>query len=316
MNTRKNRQNTAPAPPRATDEPVHADSAAQPLQAEIEMKRLVQELEVHQLELEMQNEELRQAQEALESSRNAYAELYDFAPAGYFSFDPQGLVRSVNLPGAQLLGLERQRLLNKPMNLWIADADGRKLFAKHCADVLRREGDDICEIWLQSSDGEKFLARMRSIAKDPVEGTHGVIHTMMADVTEQDQLKTALQKAHDELERKVEDRTRELILANERLVQEIAVRKEVEESLRLAFSEIRVLKDRLLAENIYLQHEVAREFNFGEIIGQSSAIAQVFEKIEQIAVQNTTVLLQKISQELPEITLLPLEHISNLDLKS
>ena len=291
MNTRKNRQNTAPAPPRSAEEPVHADSSAQPLQAEIEMKRLVQELEVHQLELEMQNEELRQAQEALESSRNAYAELYDFAPAGYFSFDPQGLVRSVNLPGAQLLGLDRQRLLNKPMSLWIADADGRKLFAKHCADVLRREGDDICEIWLQSSDGEKFLARMRSIAKDPVEGTHGVIHTMMADVTEQDQLKTALQKAHDELERKVEDRTRELILANERLVQEIAVRKEVEESLRMAFSEIRVLKDRLLAENIYLQHEVAREFNFGEIIGQSSPIAHVFGQIEQVASQNTTVLL-------------------------
>jgi Transcriptional regulator containing GAF, AAA-type ATPase, and DNA binding domains len=200
-------------------------------------------------------------------------------------------VRSVNLPGAQLLGLERQRLLNKPMSLWIADADGRKLFAKHCADVLHREGDDICEIWLQSSDGEKFLARLRSIAKDPVEGTHGVIRSIIADVTEQDQLKTALQKAHDELERKVADRTRELILANERLVQEIAVRKEVEESLRMAFSEIRVLKDRLLAENIYLQHEVAREFNFGEIIGQSSPIAHVFGQIEQVAPQNTTVLL-------------------------
>ena len=293
MSTPKNRKTIASELTRPENEPMRVENAAtHPLRPEIELKRLVQELEVHQVELEMQNEELRQVQESLEASRNALAELYDFAPAGYFSFDPQGLVRSVNLPGAQLLGLERQRVLNKPMSLWIADADGREVFSKHCADVLSREGDDICEIWLQSSDGEKFLARLRSIAKDPVEGIHGVIRSMIIDVTEQNQLKTELQNAHDELEHKVADRTRELILTNERLVQEIAVRKDAEESLRRAFKEIKELKDRLLAENIYLQHEVARKFNFGEIIGQSSAIARVFDKIEQIAPQNTTVLLQ------------------------
>jgi formate hydrogenlyase transcriptional activator len=292
VNTRKNLKDAESTSPCSADEPTPTDSAAHPLQVEIEMKRLVQELEVHQLELEMQNEELRQVQEALESSRNAYAELYDFAPAGYFSFDSQGLVRSVNLPGAKLLGLDRQRLLNKPMSLWIANTDGRKLFAKHCADVLRREENDSCEIWLQSSNGEKFLARLRSIAKDPVEGINGVIRCMIVDVTEQTQLKAALQKAHDELEKKIAQRTQELLLTNEHLVQEIFVRKEVEESLRGAIKEIKLLKDRLLAENTYLQHEVAREYNFGEIIGQSYAISKVFDQIEQIASLNTTVLLQ------------------------
>lgn len=293
MNTPKNKKKAAPAQAPHAVEPARAENTGtRPLLPEIEMKRLVQELEVHQLELEIQNEELRQAHEALEKSRNAFAELYDFAPAGYFSFDRQGQVRSVNLPGAQLLGIERQRLLGKPMSLWIADADGRELFSKHCADVLRREGDDICEIWLQRSDGIMFLARLRSIAKEPVEGTHGDIRSMIIDVTEQIKLKTALQNAHDQLEQKVDERTSELLLANKNLVLEISVRKDTEESLRLAFMEIKELKDRLLAENIYLQHEVARKFNFGEIIGRSSAISQVFDKIEQIAPQNTTVLLQ------------------------
>jgi formate hydrogenlyase transcriptional activator len=76
------------------------------------------------------------------------------------------------------------------------------------------------------------------------------------------------------------------------LFRKFSVRKEVEESLRGAIKEIKLLQDRLLAENIYLQHEVAREYNFGEIIGQSSAISKVFDKIEQIASLNTTVLLQ------------------------
>jgi PAS domain S-box-containing protein len=293
MSTPKNRKKAAPELTQPADKPVRADTAgARSLLPKIEMKRLVQELEIHQIELEMQNEELRQTREALETSRNAFAELYDFAPAGYFSFDPQGLVRSVNLLGAQLLGLEREHLLGKPMSRWIADADGREVFSRHCADVLRREGNDICQIRLQRPDGMKFHARLRSIAKEPVEGTLGTIRSMIVDVTEEEQLKTALQNAHAELEQKVTERTRELLQTNKRLVLEIGVRKDTEESLRMALTEIEQLKDRLQAENIYLQHEVARKFNFGEIIGQSSAISQVFDKIEQIALLNTTVLLQ------------------------
>jgi PAS domain S-box-containing protein len=291
MNTPEKRKKAATMLTRLADESLQAGNADGPSRSGIELKRLVQELAVNQLELEMQNEELRQAQEALETSRNAYADLYDFAPAGYFSFDPQGLVRSVNIPGAQLLGLERQRLLNRPMSLWIADANGRELFVKHCREILDKEEDDCCELWLQRSDGMKFFAHVRSIAKDPIEGTHGVIRSIIVDMTEQIQMKTDPQNTHDDLERKVTERTHELLLTNTRLVQEIAVRKGAEESLRKALTEIKRLKDRLLAENIYLQHEAAREFNFGEIIGQSSAIAHVFGQIEQVAPQNTTVLL-------------------------
>ena len=80
--------------------------------------------------------------------------------------------------------------------------------------------------------------------------------------------------------------------ANKLLAQEISRRKDTEESLRMALKEIKLLKDRLQADFIHLQHEAARDFTFGEIIGQSSALSQVFDKIEQIAFQNTTVLLQ------------------------
>jgi len=55
--------------------------------------------------------------------------------------------------------------------------------------------------------------------------------------------------------------------------------------------EIKQLKDRLQAENVYLQQEVDREYNFGEIIGQSSALSYVFFRVEQVAPMNATVLL-------------------------
>ena len=77
------------------------------------------------------------------------------------------------------------------------------------------------------------------------------------------------------LEQTVQERTGELLRANEQLSQEIEERKGTEESLQSAYAENKQLKDRLQAENIYLQQEVDREYNFGEIIGQSNAISSM-----------------------------------------
>ena len=89
-----------------------------------------------------------------------------------------------------------------------------------------------------------------------------------------------------------EDRlTRELTRTNLQLSQEMEERKRAEGSLLGAYSEIKRLKDRLQAENIYLQQEVDKEYNFGEIIGQSSKLSQVLLRVEQLAPMNATVLL-------------------------
>ena len=93
------------------------------------------------------------------------------------------------------------------------------------------------------------------------------------------------------LEQTVRERTGELIRVNEQLSQEIEERKGTEESLRSAYAENKQLKDRFQAENIYLHKDIDREFNFGEIIGGSNALEQVFFRVEQVAPQDATVLL-------------------------
>ena len=99
--------------------------------------------------------------------------------------------------------------------------------------------------------------------------------------------------AHDKqmLEQTVQERTGELRGTNDLLVQEIAEHKAAAELLKRAYAEIERLKDRFQAESIYLQQDIDREFNFGEIIGRSKALEQVFFKVEQVAPQDTTVLL-------------------------
>lgn len=66
--------------------------------------QLVHELQVHQIELEMSNEELRHAYEEADHLRERYADIYDFAPVGYFTLDPLGVIIDMNLAGAVLLG--------------------------------------------------------------------------------------------------------------------------------------------------------------------------------------------------------------------
>lgn len=86
-------------------------------------------------------------------------------------------------------------------------------------------------------------------------------------------------------------RLNELARANLQLTQEIEERKRAEGSLQCAYSEIKRWKDRLEAENRYLQQEIAQKYNFGEIIGKSNAILQVLRRVEQVAILNTTVFL-------------------------
>ncbi|WP_295392139.1 EAL domain-containing protein [uncultured Thiodictyon sp.] len=81
----------------------------QEVQESTDLRQVVHDLHVHQIELELQNRELRAAQQALEESRDRYADLYDFAPVGYVTLQRNGQVTQMNLTAARLLGRERGR---------------------------------------------------------------------------------------------------------------------------------------------------------------------------------------------------------------
>ena len=59
----------------------------------------------------------------------------------------------------------------------------------------------------------------------------------------------------------------------------------------LAFEEIAELKDKLAAEKVYLEDEIRTEYNFEEIIGQSSALRRVLHQVETVAPTDSAVLI-------------------------
>jgi PAS domain S-box-containing protein len=161
-----------------------------------DMKNLVHELGTHQIELEMQNEELRRARAELEASHAKYVDLYDFSPEGYFIFDKTGLIKEVNLTGANMLGMEKRLLRARPFQTFI-DPDHRAVFRNHLSEVFRTQAGSSCEIVIHRSDGAKIYARLHSLSFVMGEGDPGVCRTAISDITEQKRAEIALRESEE-----------------------------------------------------------------------------------------------------------------------
>jgi PAS domain S-box-containing protein len=196
-----------------------------------ELQQLIHELQVHQIELEMQNEELRRSQAEVDRSKNRYADLYDYAPIGYVTLDKNSLVLESNFAAAALLGTVRGSLLGKPLTSFI-DKDTQDTFYIHRNQVLQTGTRHICEIKLAQPGGGWIHAQLKSVGMEDSPGKFVGLRTSISDITARKLAERALQEAHNELEKRVEERTSELLEANKQLKQEIVERKQAEKSLR------------------------------------------------------------------------------------
>ncbi len=161
------------------------------------------------------------------------------------------------------------------------------------ADLKETEINDYPPVLVITAHPGHKLRALQSGAKDFVSKPFDLaeVQARVYNFLEVRLLQKELHDYNEVLEMRVKERSAELSSTNEQLLQEIEERKGAEESLRVSYAEVQQLKDRIFAENIYLNQEIDREFNFGEIIGNSSALEQVFFRVEQVAPQDTTVLL-------------------------
>src|SRR5262245_14890989 len=152
------------------------------LQDNAELRKAYHELGVHQEEIRIQNEQLMEAHNALEESRNRYADLYDFAPVGYTTLDGWGKIEEINLAGASLLGLERGRVLGTPFLVYVAEVD-RKVFLEHMRRCRERNEPVNSELNLKTR--QRQLVPVQLSSSPPCPPAHkGLFRTMLIDLTE------------------------------------------------------------------------------------------------------------------------------------
>jgi PAS domain S-box-containing protein len=162
-------------------------------------QRLVQELQIHQIELEMQNEHLEQARAETEAALDLYTDLYEFAPAGYFTLDREGTIRRANLTGSGLLGVDRSRLVNRRFGLFVSE-NFHAAFRAFLTKVFSSKSRLACEAMLFREGKPSFYARIEARICDNRQECRAVV----IDITERkraeekiEEQASLLELAHD-----------------------------------------------------------------------------------------------------------------------
>ena len=141
------------------------------------------ELEVRRAELEIQNEELREAEQSLEVSRQEFFALYDLAPVGYLTIDAQGTIGRSNIAAADMLGSDRARLPGRPLSSFLDKGEARPFF-DHLANVLGAKTRANCALRFKSQSGGVFAARVTSTIAPPSLDSSDQIFLTIVDITE------------------------------------------------------------------------------------------------------------------------------------
>ncbi len=185
--------------------------------SEMDVRALCHELEVSQVELQLQNEELQRITAELAASEEKYRDLYEFAPIGYLTLEPSGEIREANLAAATLLGTERAHMLDNLFQAYLAEESLSK-FNAFCSRVVASDAKEIAEVHLKGNgrkegDNGWALIEGRAISASPCNG----FRMAVIDITARKQMEDELQRIRDELEERVQERTHQLVRANEEL---------------------------------------------------------------------------------------------------
>jgi formate hydrogenlyase transcriptional activator len=210
----------------------------------------------------------KRSEEGLKISETRYRRLFESARDGILILDAEtGQISDVNPFLGEMLGYSHEDFLGK--KLWEIGPFKNMEASKAAFLELQNKGYvRYNDLPLETKDGRPIAVEF--VSNIYLVNHRKVIQCNIRDITERKLIAEALQQAHNELERRVEERTVEL---------------------RTALSEIKTMKDQLEAENIYFRQEIKMKHQFEHILGQSDGLKYVLYRAEQVAPTNTTVLI-------------------------
>lgn len=156
-----------------------------------EIRRVVHELEVHQVELEIQNQQLEEAQREAELSKERYRHLYESAPIGYLTLDADGVVLLANLCAAKMLRVPRTKLVGRKLASLVAAAHQDRWHFARRALVENGERRTL-ELSLELDDGTPLEVGLTAADQG---NPSGHINLGMLDMTDLRRSERALRKA-------------------------------------------------------------------------------------------------------------------------
>jgi len=166
-------------------------------------KPTYEELEHRNKELEKKTYKRRQAEEGLRESEKRLTAFMDSATDGFVLFDSELNYLKMNKAGQEITGVDRREVTGKNIVDVIPDIKETGRYNKFKKVMKTGVPLIMSDLLPHPKFGDKHL----NVKVFKVGDGLGVIFT---DITERKQIEEALKKAHDELERRVKERTKDL----------------------------------------------------------------------------------------------------------
>ncbi len=161
--------------------------------------------------------ERQRAEERLRASEERYRSLYTKTPVLLHSIDATGKLISVSDYWLDNLGYELNEVIGRRIPEFLTQASRQDAENIFLPEFFKTGFLKEAELQFVKKNGEVIDVLLSAIAERDAKGEIVRSMAVLVDVTERKQAKEALQKAHDELEIRVQERTAELSEANELL---------------------------------------------------------------------------------------------------
>jgi len=212
--------------------------------------------------------------EGFKAEERKYQEIFENSQAGIFTFSLTTLrILEINGKCAQMLGYSRYDLIDKELSRIFQDPGERDRFL---GQIQKNAEISDNELLLHTMEGQvrQFLV---SASLSP--GNRVVCSAV--DITDRKLAERVIQKARDDLERKVRERSEELTRANDGLKAEILERKRFEATLQLANRKLNTLSS-ITGRDIFNQiTAIIMNVSRAEEMVKDPALLEHLRRIEQ-----------------------------------
>lgn len=202
----------------------------------------------------------KQMEEALRESEERFRTVFEFAPIGIALTNTQGELFACNRAFEEIIGYTQEELQNQPFIQFTHPDDRAEDFALFQEMLAGKRTRVSREKHFCRKDGCIVWGKVSVSAVYDAKGAPNYAIAMVQDITAQKQAQLELQNAHDELEKRVAERTAELAQANLLLQQEIAERKLAQEALSLSEERFRLAIDNI--PNVFVIYDAQRRIQF------------------------------------------------------
>jgi two-component system sensor histidine kinase HydH len=179
------------------------------------------------------------AEETLRESEERYRHLVETMNEGLAMADQGYVFTFVNERLCEMLGYSREEMLGCQIVEFVHE-DYKDFMQDQMARRQRGEARSY-EIDWRAKDGQRVYTLISPKGFYDANGQFTGSLGVLTDITDRKRAEEALQKAHAELELRVQERTAELLQTNEQLKREIEDRKRIEQELRESETRYRLL---------------------------------------------------------------------------